>query len=523
VETSSLPGRLGERIRATPAGRLGHDALDAIEDRVGGPARRRVIAIFGAVLALSAADMATVGAVAAELKTALGVTNTDVGVLAATTALVGAAFTLPVGVLADRVSRTRLLAISIALWCVAMVAGGAATSFSMLLIARVALGAVSATSGPAIASLSGDYFAASERGRVYGYVLSGEFLGAGLGFIGGGLVAGALSWRFSFWMLALLSALLAWIVHRHLPEPARGGQSRLDEGAEEVRGAEEVADSPAAPERRDGAHAPGDRLTGRLVERRGISPRRELVLTDDPVDMPLWTAVRYVLRIRTNVVLIVASALGYFFFAGVQTFIVVMVRDRFDVGQTTASVLLIVVALGALAGVLSGGRIADRLLARGHVDARISVAAVANLAAVPLVGLGLVIGPLPIALALLVLGAAALSAPNPPLDAARLDIVHPRLWGRAEAVRTVLRMLATAAAPLAFGLLSDALGAGAGGAGGGDAMARTFLIMLAPLLLAGLVLLRGRRTYPRDVATAGASVAATSDRRGARFSRAEPG
>ena len=29
-----------------------------------------------------------------------------------------------------------------------------------------------------------------------------------------------------------------------------------------------------------------------------------------------------------------------------------------------------------------------------------------------------------------------------PLDAARLDIIHPALWGRAEGVRTVLRMLA---------------------------------------------------------------------------------
>ena len=35
-----------------------------------------------------------------------------------------------------------------------------------------------------------------------------------------------------------------------------------------------------------------------------------------------------------------------------------------------------------------------------------------------------------------------LSAQNPPIDAARLDIMPPLLWGRAEGVRTALRTMA---------------------------------------------------------------------------------
>jgi hypothetical protein len=47
--------------------------------------------------------------------------------------------------------------------------------------------------------------------------------------------------------------------------------------------------------------------------------------------------------------------------------------------------------------------------------------------------------------------------------------------------------------------------------GGGDAgLMWTFLIMLAPMLVAASLALPGRRTYPRDVATAAASVEATS-------------
>src|SRR5207245_11083668 len=52
-------------------------------------------------------------------------------------------------------------------------------------------------------------------------------------------------------------------------------------------------------------------------------------------------------------------------------------------------------------------------------------------------------------------GASLLSAANPPLDAARLDIMPAGLWGRAESTRTVLRSLAQALAPLVFGGLAD--------------------------------------------------------------------
>jgi len=57
------------------------------------------------------------------------------------------------------------------------------------------------------------------------------------------------------------------------------------------------------------------------------------VLHTDPTGMSLWSAARYVLSIRTNRVLILVSALGYFFFSGLRTFAVGFLRDRFGVGQ----------------------------------------------------------------------------------------------------------------------------------------------------------------------------------------------
>ena len=93
-----------------------------------------------------------------------------------------------------------------------------------------------------------------------------------------------------------------------------------------------------------------------------------------------------------------------------------------------------------------------------------------------------------------------LSAQNPPLDAARLDIMPPLLWGRAEAVRTLLRSLAMALAPLLFGAVSDYVFGG-----GRSGLQWTFVVMLVPLGASSWLLFKGLRTYPADVATAAAS------------------
>jgi hypothetical protein len=96
-----------------------------------------------------------------------------------------------------------------------------------------------------------------------------------------------------------------------------------------------------------------------------------------------------------------------------------------------------------------------------------------------------------------------LSAQNPPIDAARLDIVHPLLWGRAEGIRTFLRTMAQAFAPLLFGAVSDYI------FGGGRAgLQWTFVLMLLPLAASAYFLFTALRSYPRDVASASAPAGA---------------
>ncbi|HZT16496.1 MAG TPA: MFS transporter [Gaiellaceae bacterium] len=451
-------------------------ALDALVRVLGGARRTRVILLLACVLALSGADTATVGASATELRHSLHINNTDIGLLVSVTSLVGAAATLPFGILADRVRRTWTLAGAIVFWGLAMIWSAAATSFGNLLLARLFLGAVTAAAGPLVASLVGDAFSPNERGRIYGWILTGELIGVGFGFAVTGGIA-ALSWRAAFVVLALPAFALSFFVFR-LPEPPRGRRSAEGETA-------------------------GPTDAQRLAREKGVQPDPDLVVGRESYRMHLLDAVRYVLRIRTNVVLIASSACGYYFLAGVETFGLEFAKEQYRVGQVVATALLLVTGVGCVLGTLAGGTVGDWLLRRGRLDARILVAAAAAVATTLLFVPAIFTRVSGTAVIALIAAGFALSAQNPPIDAARLDIMPPSLWGRAEAVRTFLRSMAQALAPLLFGAVSDYVFGG-----GRTGLQWTFVVMLLPLAGSAYLLFHALPTYPRDVATAAASARA---------------
>ncbi len=464
----------------------------------GGPTRARIVLVLGSVLALSSADAATVGAAAIQLRHALHIGNTDIGLLVAVTSAVGAVFSLPFGVLADRARRTWILGFAIVIWGAAMIWAATSDSFTQLLLARVGLGAVTAATAPTVASLVGDWIPGAERGKIYGYILTGELAGAGIGFAVTGDIA-ALSWRAAFIILALPAFFLAWLVFR-LPEPARGGQGVLP--PEPGYAPATTAAEPPKPEPRPEGegHEPTD--AQRLAIERGIKPDPVLLRMAARRPMSLPAAIRYVLRVRTNVALIISGACGYYFLAGIETFGVEFVRGQYGIGQVLANFLLLVVGVGAVIGVLTGGPLGDALLRRGRLNGRVLVAAVAATCTVLLFIPALLTRSALTALPYVVLAAVFLSAQNPPIDAARLDIMPAWLWGRAEGVRNFIRTGAQALAPLVFGAVSQYV------FGGGNSGLRwTFVVMMVPLSASAVFLFAASRRYPADVATAAAVAA----------------
>ena len=446
-----------------------------------------MVVLLACVLAMASADTATVGASAVELRRALGIDNTDIGLLVTVTSVVGAVFSLPFGVLADRARRTWILAFALLTWGAAMLWSATAGSFAQLLLARVCLGGVTAAAGPTVASLIGDWFAAAERGKIYSYILTGELLGAGRRLrhhrrYRRAVLAGRLQHPRPPRVRPRLADLPA-------PEPARGGGRGV---LAPEPGAQPAGAGPGGV----GSRRPEPADPQLMAMQRGIPPDPRLAGRATP-HMSVIAALRYVLAVRTNVALIISSACGYYFLAGVQTFGTEFVGGQYGIGQVAANLLLVVIGAGAVIGVLAAGPLGDALLRRGRLNARILVAAVAATAAVILFIPALVTHSAITALPYIVLAAAALSAQNPPIDAARLDIMPPWLWGRAEGVRTFLRTAAQALAPVLFGAVSDYV------FGGGTAGLRwTFVVMLIPLSGAAGFLYWATRRYPADVATA---------------------
>jgi MFS family permease len=504
---------------ATRAARTGRARLTVT---FGGPTRTRVIVVLAGVLALASADAATVGASATALRQSLHINNGDIGLLVAVTSLVGAVASVPFGMLADRLRRTWTLAVAVLFWGIAMLLSATAGTFGGLMFWRLWLGVVTAAAGPIIASLVGDYFLASERGKIYSYILTGELLGAGIGFTITGDVA-ALSWQAAFVLLALVAFPLAVALFR-LPEPVRGGAGVLvaesphttEPGADGRDGSSDAGavhwvpmgaaapphgatPQPAGPPTGPDGRAPGVTDAQRLAADRGVRPDPRLVRQAQRRRIGLLAATRYVLGVKTNVVLILASACSYYFLAGVQTFGVEFVRGNYHVNAALANLLMLAIGAGAVVGVVVAGPLSDSWLRRGRLTSRVLVAAVASAATVLLFIPALLTTSMVTALPYVIVAAAALSAQNPPIDAARLDIMPPGLWGRAEGIRTFLRTLAQSLAPLLFGVVSDSVG-----------LRDTFMIMLLPLAAGAYFLFRGLRTYPTDVATAAAAAAAAA-------------
>jgi predicted MFS family arabinose efflux permease len=464
----------------------GTDILESAKERIvdvaGGPARLRIIAVLAAVLAVESCDLGTVSAIAGELKGAFHLGNTDVGLLLAVVSFVGAAAALPMGALVDRFSRRALLMIVVGGWVIAEGISGVATSFSFLLVTRAIIGALTAVAWPCVASLTGDFFPARDRAAIYGLIIAGELVGMGIGFFISGEASTLLNWHWSFYAMAVPPIALVWVIWRFLPEPQRGTQSWISEGEEDPNAA------------RSGSASPQE-----SVRRAGVRPREELILREDPTRWSLWRVMRYLLRLPTYSLLIAASALAYYFLSGARAFAMIYITQHYHISRSVVSPLVFVVGIGTLAGTVAGGRLAEWLLQKGRADARIVVAAVALALCVPILGVAIWTSSAWLGIGLMTVGAGVLSAAVAPIDAARLDIVHPRMWGRGEAGRMALRSTFEGGAPLLFGALSEWLG------GGQRGLMWTFLIMLAPMLVASLLGLTARKPYLRDVATAAAS------------------
>ncbi|MCK0116768.1 MFS transporter [Isoptericola sp. S6320L] len=144
-------------------------------------------------------------------------------------ALCAAGFTLFFGRLADLFGRKRLFLVGTVLLGVSSLAGGLAQGPGLLIAARVGQGIATATITPAALSLMTTMFPEGPaRSRALG--LNGALMAAGFtaGAVLGGVLTGAASWRWAFFLNVVVALAVILTAPFVLREPTRGPRPRLD-------------------------------------------------------------------------------------------------------------------------------------------------------------------------------------------------------------------------------------------------------------------------------------------------------
>ncbi len=143
----------------------------------------------------------------------LGLTNTQFGLL---TGLVFIFFYsvmgLFMGVLADTVNRTRLIAAGLALWSLLTALSGAAKGFLSLAAPRMFIGVGESIMTPTAMSLLGDRFPSARLGLASGIYYMGVPLGIGASLLIAGYLGPAIGWRNCFYLLGAVGVCLAIIM-----------------------------------------------------------------------------------------------------------------------------------------------------------------------------------------------------------------------------------------------------------------------------------------------------------------------
>ncbi|GGS95619.1 hypothetical protein GCM10010156_62330 [Planobispora rosea] len=393
-----------------------------------------------------------------------GISDTVAGSIPAASALAAAVVTLPAGYLADRYSRTRIIAVVVFCWGLATLGSGLATGFAVFYAMRVFLAAAESIDNPASGSLIADYYPPVTRAKAYGLVRLTTYLG-GFGTALGGVLGKAFGdWRTAFMIMAIpgvLTALLVW----WLREPSRGFLDRVV-----ARGSEEPVPVP-------GPSAP------RSAEVAGVAER----LSDR---LRFGSQFREVLRIPTLTVVSVGLMLLTLGLAGIHFWLPTLMVRKFGVDTAAAGSLA---GLITVAGVVGGTLVGAWLGRRVHgtrKGGRLLVGGVGITLGSLVQGLAIAMDSLTVFVVLLLLSAFLSATAIPNMTASLADVVAAASRGLGFAVLQLLLAAGSAFGPLAVGIASDRSGS----------LVTAMYVLIVPMVLGGLLSLSARGFFERDAA-----------------------
>jgi MFS family permease len=185
--------------------------------------RSYVLVVLVLVYTFNFIDRQIVGILAVPIKAELHLSDSQLGLMG------GLAFALfytflgiPIARLADRISRTGIMTVALALWSLMTALCGFTQSFAQLFMARVGVGVGEAGGVAPAYSLICDYFPTKERARALSVYSFGIPIGAALGIVLGGYITSVVNWRMAFFIVGLAGLVLTPLLKFTVREPERG-------------------------------------------------------------------------------------------------------------------------------------------------------------------------------------------------------------------------------------------------------------------------------------------------------------
>lgn len=464
------------------------------------PRAWRVLGVLMLVYVLNFVDRQLLTILAPDLKRELGIGDSEFGFLYGTAfGVFYALFGVPLGKLADRWSRVRLLTAGLALWSTMTALSGLSRNFAQVALARVGVGIGEATAGPCAYSLISDWFPPHRRATAIGVYSSGLYIGGGVSlFLGASIVEawnrafapgtapfGLAGWQAAFIAVGLPGLLLALLVSR-MREPVRGrydaeSPSVAPEGSPWRNFFVELADV-IPPLTLIGAARRGRRALAENIGAGLLIALAMAALVRLTGDWPQWLAFGlgcyavaswlFALRRRDQETFtalarspaFVCVTLGYSLvsFVGYASTGFTPLYAIEVLGADPKAAGLVLGGLGALGGslgVIAGGAVADRRSRSGRPEARVEVVLASSLAAMVLYAVNFTAQSLTFFYAVVPVAWFFSSATLGAAAGVVVNIVRPGLRGTATAVFLLgTNLLGLALGPYTAGKMSGVLG-----------------------------------------------------------------
>jgi MFS family permease len=386
-----------------------------------------VVGVLTFVYIFSFIDRQILNLLVRPIRRDLGISDTQMSLLMGFSfALFYTFFGIPLGRLADSRSRRTIIAAGFAVWSLFTAGCGVAKNFAQMLLMRIGVGIGEAALSPAAYSIIADYFPPKRRATALSVYSMGIYIGSGIAFIVGGIVAGVAAkqeewilplvgatrpWQVVFFIVGLPGVVLALLLYT-VKEPLRRGMRM----AKTMDGKTQVAQTPLS-------------------------------------EVIAYLSQNWKTFLCHNVGFALLSFSSYGSSAWIPTF---FVRNHGWTEATAGQVYGWIVAIASTLGIVAGGRLADWMAERGYRDATMRVGVIVSLAWFPSGMLYPLVSDATTAAWLIVPSAFFASAPFGVAPAAIQQMMPNSMRGQASAIYLfVVNLIGLGLGPTAVAMTTD--------------------------------------------------------------------